>query len=573
MLFKNWNVSNFINESFLRLDNSPAIKKCLVFSLVIIVGIFSISLAYRELILNSFTKLPGDRYDMVIMSSILEHWKNFWSGNATWHDVGYFYPYTRTIAQTDGYFLIGVIFSIIRFFSNDIFISVVATTIALSGIGYFSLFFLTRKMLMFRIETSLLLSSTFVVFSSIVSHNQRLQLMSLYLLPILTSFLIFYVRAVLQRNSHIKTTISGCLFGLFYGAMTITCFYVAWFYALFLMISVIVFLLLRTKLVFEWMKSFLSLRMSSLIVFLVFLISLFPFAWAYYPKSLEVGVRNYASVAGNLILPLELIQVGFDNYLYSGVLNHVFNLFYPGYKPWGEYYNVGFSPSIFLLFIASLFSFIKKSEVENTDLFLLTGLSTLICCFIVVKFGGFSLWYYVYSFVPGAKALNAVSVFLMVLVLPVLIVVGKFIELQHFRKPFFAIFASFIILGELTTPYINFDRKLESNRIADIPLPPATCHVFYVSGLNGQKDVQGFPEWVNSMYAHNVTAMIISQLIRMPTVNGIASFNPPDWNFAAPWDEGYDQRVLTYSKKHNVQNLCKLDLNKKIWIETKDLSY
>lgn len=488
-------------------------------------------------------------------------------GESLWHDVGYFYPYERTIAQTDGYFLIGIIFSFIRIFVDDIFISVVFTSAFLSVIGFVSLYILTRKTLAFRLETSLLISSVFVLLNSIVSHHQRLQLLSVFLLPVLTLLLMNYLRAVSERNRGIPTTLSGCLFGLFYGAMTITCFYVAWFYGFFLMVTAAVAFVFRRKVAIEWVRSCVSLKLSSSIVLLVFVFSLLPFVWAYYPKSLEVGVRSFSSVSGNLIAPLELIQVGFDNYLYGGVLRHVFQFIYPGYAPWGEYYNVGFSPLIFGLFIAAIFYFTPKGNFRENDAFFLVAISVLLCCVLLFKVNGFSLWYLVYTFIPGAKALNVASIFLMVLALPILVVVGKYIESQNLPKSFFAVVAAFVILGELTPSYYNFDRRLENSRIANISSPPSVCRAFYVSGYDGQMNISEFPEWINSMYAHNVTAILVSQIIKIPTVNGVASFNPPDWNFSAPWAEDYDRRVLAYAEKHGISGLCKLDLNKKIWVE------
>lgn len=565
MLLKKWKFLSFSRAPSSAFNENEMLRKTINSIAFLLVGAITILLAYRQLIFNSFAELPGDRYDMVIMSAILEHWHNVWSGSSVWHNVGYFYPYSRTIAQTDGYFLTGFIYSLVRLFVNDIFISVAFTMIVLSCIGYISMFYLIRRVLLFRFETSLLMSCVFVLLSSLVGHNQRLQLMSVYFLPMLTCFLINYLHAVSLREKAFSKTMIGCFFGLFYGALTITCFYIAWFYALFLMVVFLVFSIFKPNLVFTWLKNFISLKSSSFLVVIVFLSSLMPFVWAYYPKSLEVGVRLYSSVSVNLIAPMELIQVGYDNYLYGGLLRRVFQLFYPGYQPWSEYYNVGFSPLIFGLFIVSFFSFIKGKEIGSNILYLLVATSTLISCFLVVKFSGFSPWYYIYSFIPGAKALNAVSVFLMVLSLPVLVVVGKYIDSQKFSMSFMLVFSALLIVGELTKPYIHFDRKIEESRISNIPNPPATCRVFYVSAYDKQMTVPGFPEWVNSMYAHNVTAMIIAQVIKLPTLNGVASFNPPDWNFAAPWDNGYDARIFRYANKHGIENLCKFDLNTKTW--------
>src|SRR5450830_1024747 len=84
--------------------NRQAILLCLVvFTCLFVVN--------RYQILSGFTVLAGDRFDVVISTTILEHWYKVFTGTAKWMEVGYFYPYTRTIAQTDAYFLLGVAYT------------------------------------------------------------------------------------------------------------------------------------------------------------------------------------------------------------------------------------------------------------------------------------------------------------------------------------------------------------------------------------------------------------------------------------------------------------------------------
>lgn len=68
-----------------------------------------------------------------------------------------------------------------------------------------------------------------------------------------------------------------------------------------------------------------------------------------------------------------------------------------------------------------------------------------------------------------------------------------------------------------------------------------------------------------STYAHNVSAMLIAELIHLPTINGFASFNPPDWNFGSPNDADYIQRIRQYAEKHQIRGLCKLNLDTLTW--------
>ncbi|AYH45325.1 hypothetical protein CDA09_23120 [Azoarcus sp. DN11] len=110
------------------------------------------------------------------------------------------------------------------------------------------------------------------------------------------------------------------------------------------------------------------------------------------------------------------------------------------------------------------------------------------------------------------------------------------------------------------------DRVAELERISLPSLPHKDCRAFYVSGWSGQENLGGFAD----IYAHNVSAMLIAQFAGIPTVNGFASFNPPGVNFSRPNASDYEQRIYNYAKRHRISNLCKLDLNSKIWSFVRD---
>jgi len=65
---------------------------------------------------------------------------------------------------------------------------------------------------------------------------------------------------------------------------------------------------------------------------------------------------------------------------------------------------------------------------------------------------------------------------------------------------------------------------------------------------------------LDALYPHNVDAMLLAELWRMPTINGFSTFNPPDWNFASPRAPDYDARVLAYARRHGLRGLCRLDV-------------
>jgi hypothetical protein len=102
-------------------------------------------------------------------------------------------------------------------------------------------------------------------------------------------------------------------------------------------------------------------------------------------------------------------------------------------------------------------------------------------------------------------------------------------------------------------------------RVAIRTAAPSGCKAFFAGGWNNQARVTPMSEWINNHYAHNVSAMLIAELIRLPTINGVASFNPPDWNFENPNGDDYLQRIARYADRHKVGGLCRLDLETQAW--------
>ncbi len=62
------------------------------------------------------------------------------------------------------------------------------------------------------------------------------------------------------------------------------------------------------------------------------------------------------------------------------------------------------------------------------------------------------------------------------------------------------------------------------------------------------------------IYAHNVDAMVLSEMLMLPTVNGFSTFNPPFWDFADPNGADYDRRALAYAMRFGLRGLCRLDV-------------
>lgn len=540
----------------------------LVFFLILCLAVLT-----RYELFNGFSILPGDRYDAVIVATILEHWFHVLSGQSNWVQVNYFFPYTRTIAQTDAYFLVGIAYAPFRILGLDPFLSTVLAGLVIKSSGFFGVYVLCRKFFSFSFYWALLAAALFTLSNGMTSHGQRIQLSTVAFAPIMAILLWSMFRAFLADNGA-KFRIRGLVSGLFFGAWCLTCFYMAWFFAYWVTAFSVVALIMGGRSRLSVFKDRLVAHYGS-VIFVVgsALVSLFPFIYAFLPKSREVGVRSYESVFGNTV-PIEgILQVGNENILFGRLYSHVLTYISPGYSPIGEYYNTGFSVVLFFIFVCGCVYIFKHARQQSVGVLLASlVVASLVTWALTLNIFGYSGWFFVYHIFPGAKALNVVSVYQLLLALPVVIVAVKYLSMQRIPLLMVLLLSVLLLAEEINKPYLNLDRQAELARISLPHLPPEECSVFYTSGWEKQDNIEHFSEWINNNYAHNVSAMMLAQISRIPTINGMASFNPPDWNFGYPNKSDYDERVFSYSRKHGIAGLCKFDLNNKRWSVVNDFN-
>ncbi len=534
-----------------------------IWKLFLIFSVLAISLLIidRYEFSNHFTLLPGDAYDAVIMTTILEHWYHVFLGIEQWSYINYFFPYTKTIAQTDGYFLIGIPYSIFRFSGLDPFIASDLAALVIKSFGFIGMFLLSRRYFSFTFYWALFIALLFTLSNGMILHSSRLQLATVAFAPTLF-MLIWAATKALWENDLPQFRKKGAFSGLFFGAWCLTCFYMAWFFLFFLFTFSIMLLLLGGKQkIIEVKNKIRDNYWSILFVVVISLLFLLPFISVYLPKSLEVGVRNYAQVRSNTTPLVAILQVGKTNFMWGTIYNSVLSALHYSFND-GEYYSTGFPFILFFLFVCGCIYTIKIRTKENTiDCAFI--FATFITWAFTLNIANHSAWFFIYHLFPGAKALNAILTYQLFLAFPITIIAIRYLSTQQLTAPILFLLCALMIGEEINQPYLNLNRNAELNKVS-LPngLPPKECEAFYVSGWAEQNSKSSD---IVKIYPHNVTAMMIAEQIQIPTINGIASFNPPDWNFSNPNNSDYDVRVLTYVKKHGITNLCKLDLNTKQW--------
>ncbi len=77
----------------------------------------------------------------------------------------------------------------------------------------------------------------------------------------------------------------------------------------------------------------------------------------------------------------------------------------------------------------------------------------------------------------------------------------------------------FALLGR--SPSVNSRADILAR--IDAPTPPPACKAFFTTKAKGQDASSG----LMTRYPHNVEAMLIAELVHLPTINGYATFLPP----------------------------------------------
>jgi len=534
-----------------------AILRMLIVMLIMAV---CVTWLYRQQILNGFSILAGDRYDGVISTTILEHWYNVFQGRSNWAEVNYFYPHVRSLANTDGYFIVGIIYAPFRLLGFDPFYSAELANMVVKSIGFVGMYWMCRRVFSMPFHWALLAAILFTLNNGMTTHSWRSQLATVAFTPFMV-ILLWRGALAIKQNDFAKARLSGCLAGLLFGAWCLTCFYAAWFFLYFFIVFGIIALINSGKTGLALIREQLTSHAGSyLIVLMASLLALAPFIYAFLPKSQETGVRAYSESLAFTVTPENILQLGNENIFLGKAYNEVLLKIKPDYIVTHEYYNTGFGILLFVIFAIAAVR-IARQERKNNTLFFTLMLATVITGLSTLNFDGYSLWYVVFHSIPGAKALRVVSAYYLFLALPIIVISVRYLTMRRMPTAIMLILAGLLILEELNVPALGLVRQTEMTRIALTKMPPPICKAFYTSGWSDQTTLSGPAE----IYAHNVSAMLIAQQLDIPTVNGIASFMAPDWDFANPNKRDYDARVRSYASKNNVQGLCRLDLNDKTW--------
>ncbi|MEO8374774.1 MAG: hypothetical protein ABI471_06085 [Sphingomonas bacterium] len=545
-----------------------------VFALVFVVAMV---LFFRTPILSGFDLGFSDRADGMIEISILEHWRNVLSGAAAWNTTGYFHPYADTLGYNDGYFLYGLVYSFWRLFV-DPFHADTLNILTFKTIGFLAAWVLVARTLGWGRPAAALVALLWTVASNVSLQAGHQQLQSVALLPIAMMLAIGAVRAE-QEGRYRRARLLASALAALMAAWLLTAYYMAWF----TIFSAGLFMACWCALSGNWRPAALLglvRRHAGTLACAAgaFIVLIIPFLTVYLPKVNETGGQPYFHMLGYLVTPLiDMINVGPDNYVWGWIFRPLLALVHavlpadpalPRRVLGGEH-EAGLPLILFILVVTAAWRIIVRRRAGQDRPVSVElrafALAMMVAWFLTLQFWVASPWGLVFELVPGAKGMRVVSRYQLWLVLPfLLLVVAVWSERAGVlarSKPWLAVLIVALLVAENLSAesVVRLSRSTQRAALWAVPAPPAGCTSFYVVAarrneplfLNAEK---------NGRYPHNVDAMFLAELWRVPTINGFSSFNPPDWNFADPLAPDYDARVMDYARRHKLRALCRLDM-------------
>lgn len=535
---------------------------------------------------SGFDTFPSDRGDGRLIAYLCEHWYQVFQNQAAWRSPAMFYPVQGTLGYADMFLAYAVPFSFLRALGMDIFTALSVVVVLLNYLSYVVCFVLLYKILRLGVVASCAGAFFFAFNSPKMVQMGHLQLQITLFLPLAFIFILLFV----QKRESLGQVKAFGLLSLAVTSLSIQLmsgYYHGWYFIFWSCLFLALSLLFRASRAFilSIIRDYWRALLGSV---LVFVLEMIPFLMVYVPVVRSLEWRPYQSITELIPVPAALLLMGNANYVWGDVSAAVMKAYalHPELQ-----IGIGLVPSLawLALTVAALF-FIRRWSREAslegeghapgghnlTLLFLgLLVLSTSLFYLIGMRWwNGYSAWRLVYAFFPGGKSLRAISRYVIVLALPMAVVfafliqylLGRISRYEKLWKRVCLWAALFAVVGfglfeQLAGGY-GMSIRAENSYLARLAKElPDNCGSFYVSvGPNARRN----------QFEYQVDAMLVSQMRKVPTMNGYSGQFPPGW-FPGLWEvkaPEYENNMRRWIELHNPGGgICRLEIDERVGIE------
>lgn len=512
---------------------------------------------------SGFRTAMGNDGDMRLAVYLCEHWFRVFHGQDSWLNPQFFYPVKGLLSWSDTFALYQVFYTPLRLLGCDAFLALQLTIVLLSLVGFLSFVALVRDGFGTPIPLAAALGLAFTFSNALWLHAGAAQDSGLYFIPlVIWAALRVWRAAVVPRR--LLAPLGGAGLGLLVALVPYSTYYVSYFSVLCAVIALIVLVVSGPRSAWSWVRAELPARWAAAAGAAVGLaVGLVPFALTYLPSRPDDPGSSYAQAMAYAARWKDLVDIGRGNVLWSPPRAGMYELTY-AVTP------VLMLATVVLGALCARRVFTRTAGHPRVARLAATLAVTAVVTELLPIHTRFVTPWALIFHLPGASAMRSIDRIDMVAgLVATLSLAAASVELWSSRadrrsrlvRAALALVVALVLIEQLNTTRTSVvDRRVQHALLASVRPAPAGCRSFYVSDSRGTLP----------FFESQLDAMLISQKIHLPTINGYTAYNPIGWNLAEIGSPTYLDEVRTWTGSKGVApDLCQLDLGTMRWAPAK----
>ncbi|MFC0242450.1 hypothetical protein [Rhodopseudomonas telluris] len=518
-------------------------------------------IAFRSALLSGFDVVFGNNGDGRLIVYLHEHLYEALRGRAEFLSPPFFYPQKQILGYTDAFLLDALPYAALRSLGIDPFLALQLLAIILSFCCFASVTIIGRRYLSLHAALAICagLLITFPNNLMFKTANAHPNFFALYYVPMLVLLALWAVEDF-PRPTHWSQIRAAC-FGLLYGLLFSTSFYVAWLFAITVAIAIGTLIVLLPAPCLAFVRTNVgALARLCVPALLGLIVGLIPVWLIYQPVLRATAGRSFRDYLGFAPFPKDLPNVGDQNLLWGWLIDGI------GLPSTGDH-MLSVTPGMTLITLLLVYWTNKGRMADHRPWPVMYG---IVCAavwavswLLTFRIGSFSPFWLLYHLVPGAAAIRVGG--RIQLLTSLWVVTALAVLLQHAwpaaisrrsaaRLAATTLIVAFCLLEQVNLRDGSLPRRAELERLAAVAPPPPDCEVFLVDA----RDDQGYG-------VREFDAMWISMRVGLPTLNGNSGWSPPGWQLADP-DTDYDAAAKRWIEQtHITKHVCRYQRDARAW--------
>jgi hypothetical protein len=505
-------------------------------------------------------RMPGDRGDGRFIPFCLEHEYQSLRGNGSFASPPFFYPAKGTLGYSD--VLLGFLpfYSSFRLIGFDPFGSMQGVLWIGTLLAFFLAFGFLRRGIGFGLIPSALGAAFYAFNNPRFQMTNHYQIQAGFLLPAAAWLIASSLRNPKPKENGLDLRWAGAL--LLIDVQLLTSYYLGWFALAWGFIFLLGMALdPATR---EGLREYVHRQRRSLFVAVAaFFVGLIPFFLIYLPAFASQAPRKYDDY-------LSLMPT-WGSWFWMGALH-------PIEKSWASLLGMdsdfclepelrmSWGWMVWLVLGLALGVFLRDLQKGDSDEnkhsrhWVAPWAATLVLGLMVLHWGEFSPWRWVFQYVPGASAIRGVGRIAVFMTLPVSVALawvcqrsGIWAEgLSDAKRRWFVVGAMVFVCLTVAEqfsppPSPGYSASKESARLTQLAAGiPRNCEAFYI--ILPPQTPGSSAEW-------SLDAAWAAQVSGVPTLHGYSGTEPPGWNLGGLKRSDFQSRVQDWVQRNHLKGL------------------